>query len=180
MNYGQKGLYPPTKEMQNIYDALMIDIHNIPALQSLIPTVFFSSNKHKTSLGCCAFISRKLDKEDIHISISQYTPSDHIKETIIHELAHAISGSEQGHNNVFMSNFSKLLRMLSITNIKPTVVASGLEALAQGKYAIICNRCNKISYRHKRTDAFNNPERYKCSCGGSIKCLILEDYADKK
>jgi SprT-like protein len=79
--------------------------------------------------------------------------------TIRHELIHVWQCHEHGgggHGAVFRARADDLN------------VDVHCERFKQPKYWVVCEKCGEHDGRYKRSKVVKQPERYTCSCGGSI------------
>lgn len=100
--------------------------------------------------GCC-HQSQKL----ITISkpIASINPWEETKDTVLHEIAHAIVGAGHGHDKVW-KNACRLIGARPIRCYSTSRVATPIP-----KYFAVCSHCGKISYRNTM------PRKRRYSCG---------------
>jgi ribosomal protein S27AE len=106
--------------------------------------VFIFDNA-KTRVGYCRYKKKT-------ISLSRHfvpmLPPDEVKDTILHEIAHAFTGRKNGHNHVWKQ------KALEIgCNAQRLYLG---EARLKPKYNGTCPGCGRVILRHRRT---------KISCG---------------
>lgn len=101
---------------------------------------YFEFDNSKRRFGCCNYTKKciSLSKELVLLNdVAQ------VKDTILHEIAHALVGSKNGHNYIWKQKAIEIgcNGKRCYTEIDTNVV--------EGKYAAECQSCNKIHYRYK-------------------------------
>ena len=69
-------------------------------IQQHCPEYTFRFNNRKSSFGICSFTHRRIELSRIHTSIES---EEQVRNTILHEIAHALAGHENGHNRIWKS-----------------------------------------------------------------------------
>lgn len=103
----------------------------------------FCFNNRRRSLGVCFEFDKRIELSKYHVLADT---EEKVKDTILHEIAHALVGSEHRHN-IFWQ-----LKAKEIGLTKPTR-CSGSQL--KGKYAVQCPKC-KSEYNF-----FRKPKHYK-------------------
>ena len=95
-------------------------------------------------------------------------PEPIVRDVILHEIAHALAGLENGHNAVWRAACEKV-------GAKPQRLADETVRVAEGRYAIVCGQCNEqIGTRHRRSSPKSLARAYCKRCGpGSAGKLKL-------
>jgi len=89
-----------------------------------------------------------------------------VRDTILHEIAHALVGVGQGHNEVWKAKCREI-------GCKPERCYSAEDTnMIAGKYRAVCGGCGKEYTRHKRLP---RGRRHACLCQNKIK-----DWSKKK
>lgn len=113
----------------------------------------FEFDRAKRRAGSC-----KQRKHTITLS-SYYVPNnseEDIKDTILHEIAHALAGPRQGHNHVWKS--------ICITiGAKPVRCYDNTVVMPEGHWQANCPGCNQKFRLHRRPKNING--RYCRKCG---------------
>lgn len=107
----------------------------------------FAIGKRAKSLGVCKYSTKtiELSYHYLHIDDSQ------IKDTLLHEIAHALVGHSNGHNHVWQRKAIEI-------GAKPERCASGVESAKEPNYYLVCPKCAR------KVKVFRKPKREK-SCG---------------
>lgn len=121
----------------------------------------FEFNSRKRSLGVCSHSTKKilLSKHFIPlISLSD------LKNTILHEIAHALVGVNHGHDYVWR------IKAIEI-GCNGNRLYKG-EVKIEGKYKAVCPVCGKVVYKHRK------PTRsYSCgSCSDKFDVRFKLDF----
>jgi predicted SprT family Zn-dependent metalloprotease len=89
-----------------------------------------------------------------------------VKDTILHEIAHALVGVGHGHDSVWKRKCVEI-------GAKPERCFTGEDTnLIAGKYRAVCGGCGKTHSRHKKVP---RGRRYACVCQNNIR-----DWSKKK
>ncbi|MFW6058814.1 MAG: SprT-like domain-containing protein [Phycisphaeraceae bacterium] len=93
-----------------------------------------------------------------------------VRETILHEIAHAIAGVRNGHNEVWKSVCRRI-------GAKPQRLAGETVATVEPRYTIVCGRCDRsLGKRHRRVRPHRLARTYCAWCGRrSLGMLRLEE-----
>lgn len=99
----------------------------------------------------------------------------HIKNILAHEVLHTCKGC-QNHGKkwkIYAAAMNEAYGYKITTT--STYEKMGLEKPVQEKhykYMVQCQKCGKIIYRQKKSKLITNTNRYRCTCGGTLKCYI--------
>jgi predicted SprT family Zn-dependent metalloprotease len=121
----------------------------------------FKYDNAKHRLGLCNYSSHVISMSK---SCVESNGMDIIKDVLLHEIAHALVGSGHGHDKVWQA---KAIEIGSSGN-RECVGAT----VKRGKYKYVCDNCEKISYRHRRTQG-------KMSCGDCCRKYNFGRYTQK-
>ena len=69
-------------------------------IQQHCPHYTFHFNNQKRTFGICKYHDQRIELSRVH---TQLEPEEKVRNTILHEIAHAIAGHENGHNRVWKS-----------------------------------------------------------------------------
>lgn len=134
--------------------------HNLSDLE-----VTFS--KTKRALGRCFFRAGEPERIDLSSYWLQYLPKEEVKDTILHEIAHAKAGIRAGHG-------PKWKRVASSIGANPSRVADVPEDLQEkfnkknANYLAVCDSCNSTHYFNRFTKNWQE-KRYRCGkCSGEF------------
>lgn len=97
-------------------------------------------------------------------------PEAVVRDVILHEIAHAIAGIENGHNHLWRAACRKV-------GAKPQRLADESVETVPGRYALICNACNReLARRHRRTTPGKLKNAYCKACGpSSMGKLVIRE-----
>ncbi len=101
----------------------------------------FKFDRSKSRFGCCSHKYRT-------ISLSKYltelNDEAEVKDTILHEIAHALVGPKHGHDHVWKKKALEIgcrpIRCCSSKDVKTPA----------GKYVAVCVGCKKEYYSHRK------------------------------
>lgn len=143
-----------------------IDLHNIEHivndyLQHYGLTDWkFAFDRAKRRAGCCKYKYKLITLSYHYISNN---PDDAIIDTVLHEIAHALVGPGNGHNNIWK------LKCIEI-GAKPERCCGADVKLPNGAYQAKCNKCGYISHKHRKLK-----KSYYCrKCGPKDGALIYQ------
>lgn len=117
----------------------------------------FEFDNAKRRLGCCNFTYKTIS---LSKAITLINDESIIRNTILHEIAHALVGRGHGHDWVWRQ------KALEIGCDGNRCCSNSVRV--EGKYKAICNSCKKVSYAHRE-------KKRDVSCGkcGNGKYNIL-------
>lgn len=86
-------------------------------------------------------------------------PASEVRDTILHEIAHALAGIEHGHDHVWKAACRKI-------GAEPKRLASEEVRFIQPRYAIRCLSCDQVvGERHRRVASHRLSEAHCRACG---------------
>jgi predicted SprT family Zn-dependent metalloprotease len=98
----------------------------------------FAFNRHKRSMGVCRYSVQRIE---LSIHLVDRNGADEIRDTILHEIAHALVGPDHGHDAVWKARCRA---------IGATPKRCGYADMPAGKWQACCRACNKVFSRHRR------------------------------
>lgn len=121
----------------------------------------FKFNKSKRMLGIC-----KAGTKRIELSYAYVFKNDesHVRDTILHEIAHAIVGVEHGHDDVWKEMCIRL-------GCNPKACDS-TAVLPQGAWQARCANCMTLFSRHRKPEMLSG--MYCKKCGPSKGKLLFK------
>ena len=132
----------------------------------------FAWSNGKRQLGAAQIRRKKNPKagkvvEQKRIKLSRHlvrlNDDDEVRDTILHEIAHAIAGLENGHN----AKWKAVCRRIGA---KPQRLAGEGVNVVEARYTIVCGICEKgIGKRHRRMRKDRLDASYCRSCGWKSK-----------
>lgn len=120
----------------------------------------FRFNRRKRAMGLCRY-DRKIIELSIHFVLAN--AQSKVQDTILHEIAHALAGSESGHGPKWQQICKKI-------GAAPNRL--GEAQMPSGKWRAVCPACGFKYTRHRRPAAGS---QYSCSdCGPKRGKLIFK------
>lgn len=138
------------KDAFNLGTKLMMQ-HNL--LQS---GWMFEFDNAKRRFGCCDYRAKTIS---LSKSLVELNTEERVKNTILHEIAHALVGRGQGHNNVWKR------KAIEIGCDGNRCYTDEDTTIVQGKYKATCPKCNHVHHKHRKP-------KNRTSCG---KCSKVFD-----
>lgn len=111
----------------------------------------FRINSNRSRLGVCRFRSRYIEISQFHLT----SPATEIRNTILHEIAHALVGPAAGHGPVWKAK----AREIGCTGERCGTMD------APARYIGICPKCNIEVKRNRLTEGLRAATHV--SCGAS-------------
>jgi len=120
----------------------------------------FEFDNAKRRFGCCNHRCRKITLSKALVSINNEA---RVKNTILHEIAHALVGGGHGHDWVWRS------KALEIGCDGKRCYTSENTVTPESKYVAVCNGCGRTHKRHRK------PTRTS-ACGTCCKGVFQSKY----
>ena len=120
----------------------------------------FEFDNAKRRFGCCNHRYRKISLSKALVSINDEA---RVKNTILHEIAHALVGGGHGHDWVWRS------KALEIGCDGKRCYTSENTVTPESKYVAVCNGCGRTHKRHRK------PTRTS-ACGTCCKGVFQSKY----
>lgn len=134
-------------------------------------TLRFDNSKRRAGL-CC---EDRLNGNYISLSkvLLPLHTNESVKNTILHEIAHALVGCKHGHNRVWVKKAKEIGCNGKRCYNNNAFIEGGKEAIiAQSKYTMTCPKCGKKSAAHRK------PKRKK-ACGDCCRAHNGGKYTEK-
>lgn len=161
------------KELNQLVKECKAELNQL-GLELPTPLAIRLSTRMTRAFGNCAqrgrFVLGQRVITSTTISISVDLPTDVGRDTVMHELLHAVAGCEQGHGGEW-------LRLARIVNkafgYKITQYATGeraevvkqIRSEKSSGYTVTCENCGRSSQVTARHGIVKNPHGYSCKCG---------------
>lgn len=118
----------------------------------------FKFDNARTRVGVCRFEARQIGLSRHYVRVN---PGDEVRETILHEIAHALAGPDAGHG----PRWKRIARSLGCSTERCTSAPLDVRP----KYSLWCNTCGKrLRHYHRRPRRDFKSGRYRhASCGGN-------------
>jgi predicted SprT family Zn-dependent metalloprotease len=120
----------------------------------------FAWNRRKRSLGLCRYRQQRIELSRYFVHANDQAQ---VRETILHEIAHALAGEKAGHGPVWKAMCAKV-------GCKPERCDSGIAIMPSGRWLARCRACGKEYSRHRRPA---RRARYWCRPCGPDRGQIL-------
>ena len=129
----------------------------------------------KKQLGCAQIRKRKRSfgrvEEEKTIKLSRHlvalNDEDEVKDTILHEIAHAIAGIEHGHDGVWKAVCRRI-------GAKPQRLAGREVNVVEPTYVIVCGVCEEVLAKRFRRIRKDRLARSYCQhCGPTTKGKLI-------
>lgn len=135
--------------------------HNLPA-----DGWTFSWMKRARTLGLCKYRTRQILLSESYVDLNDV---DHVEQTILHEIAHALTpGARHGAEWVAKA------RELGVRNPKSKCQAN----IEKGRWRALCVNCGKLYDRHRRPKYAHHPNAYYCPCRSVRDHLNVLEFKD--
>ncbi len=122
----------------------------------------FRWNKNKTMLGVCRYDDLLIEMSEVYVSNNS---TEHVTETILHEVAHALSGRGTGHGPRWK---------VVAARVGATPKACSKDAvLPQGRWQAPCPGCARVFHFHRKPKYIRR--RYCIACGPEQGKLNFKD-----
>lgn len=99
----------------------------------------FGFNRRKRAMGLCVYRTRTIELS-IHF-VERDNPADEIRDTILHEIAHALVGHGHGHDTVWKRKCVEI-------GARPQ--RCGQADMPEGRWRASCKGCGKYFHRHRK------------------------------
>ena len=145
-------------QIQALADSLlsktyMVDVGKIPHIK-MNPKLDgwkWEFDRAKQRFGVCCYSARRIG---LSYQLCLLNSLEEIKDTLLHEIAHAICGSRHNHD-WYWKTVAKAIGARGERCYSPDTVIE-----VPGRYAYACPKCNHTSYKHRRVQ-----KNYACrSC----------------
>ena len=113
----------------------------------------FGWNRRKRSLGLCRYREKRIELSGHFVRAND---AEQVRETILHEIAHALAGEKAGHGAAWKAACARV-------GCKAERCDKGVAVMPRGRWTARCGGCGKEYWRHRRPA---RRARYWCrSCG---------------
>lgn len=133
----------------------LIELYSLPGWS-------FKFNRNKRRLGVCKQHEKRIELSEHYVLRNT---NEHVMDTILHELAHALVGTEHGHDDVWKEMCLKI-------GATPSS-CSNTAVMPDGYWQAKCPGCHTIFSRHRRPRRLRG--RYCVACGPDMGKLVFRD-----
>lgn len=137
----------------------------IPVSDRIVPAVKVNS-RAKTRFGCCR---RAGDDYTIEISAFLFHAGEKaVRQTLAHEILHTCPSCS--NHGTLWRHWAAVMNRRYGYGIRRTDSPEhlGIPDERPVRWLVVCQRCGKEIPRMKRSPLVQHPERYRCSCGGTL------------
>ncbi len=99
----------------------------------------FAFNRRKTEMGLCLFGLRRIE---LSVHFVQLNDREAIRDTLLHEVAHALVGPGHGHDRVWKQKCREV-------GAKPERVSYDVQ-MPDGRWQATCEGCGMRHHKHRR------------------------------
>lgn len=121
----------------------------------------YKLNRRESSAGVCNYRTQYIQLSKSYVELND---ESHIRDTILHEIAHALVGRSHGHDDVWRQ------KAISIGCTGKVRIEIGETIRARGKYEAICSYCKNVFPRQRLPR--NMTSCSKCDTGFSFKYYL--------
>jgi predicted SprT family Zn-dependent metalloprotease len=101
----------------------------------------FEFDNAKRRFGCCQYLRRVISLSKV---LTELNSEAEVRDTILHEIAHALVGNSHGHDWVWKQ------KALEIGCNGNRCYSSKEVKTPESKYIAICHNCNHVHKKHKK------------------------------
>jgi predicted SprT family Zn-dependent metalloprotease len=112
----------------------------------------FRFNRRRQSMGLCVYSTKRIE---LSLPFVRGNDEGLVRDTILHEIAHALAGHRAGHGPVWKARCLQL-------GAQPQ--RCGQAAMPMGAWRATCPTCRRTFHRHRRPA---RQSRYSCSACGA-------------
>ncbi len=124
-------------------------------LHGLRPAWNFVWDQAKRRAGCCRYRSKEIGLTLVYVKLN---PEREVRDTILHEIAHALVGPGHSHGPVWKA-------MCIRVGARPIRCYSTEVVMPKGKYRATCGGCEKPFYKHTQPRLKPGRYHYCLGCG---------------
>lgn len=150
----------------------------IPVSNNICPQVRLN-RRARTRFGCCV---RKDGAYTIELSaqLAREGTRDAIMQVLAHEVLHTCYGCS--NHGVRWKGYAWRMNTAYGYHISRTdnYDSLGIEDNRPVRYYIVCRECGRRIPRMKRSPLVDHPERYRCTCGGTLQVERLQEKGDDR
>ena len=152
----------------------------IPASRNINSNVFINT-RAKKRFGACRLSKTKGHRFfTIEISSDLYNSTDEIIMGVMaHEVLHTCNGAMnhgerwKRYASIMNKTYGYNIKRVSTTEEMDLPNDKNIKA-ANAKYMIKCEKCGSEIYRMRKSNVVNNPEKYRCKCGGKLQVYVIK------
>lgn len=119
----------------------------------------FRYDRAKKRAGCCKYRPKTITLSYHYVTLNAHKPDD-IRDTLLHEIAHALAGPGTHHGPIWKMWCRKIgARPVRCYDVKDVT-------MPKGKYVAACPKCTRVYHKHKKPTNVTGTRYYYCRpCG---------------
>jgi len=126
----------------------------------------FGWDRAKRRAGCCKHSQKLITLSGYYVTRNTDKPDD-VKDTILHEIAHALAGPRKGHG----AEWKAICRKIGARPVR--CYDSEKIVMPKGKWVAVCGDCKKVFHRHRRPKVGNGRYYFCPKCGPGTGILVF-------
>jgi predicted SprT family Zn-dependent metalloprotease len=99
----------------------------------------FTYNRRKTEMGLCLYSPKRIELSQYFIELNG---DEAVRETLLHEIAHALVGPGHGHDLFWKQQCLKI-------GAKPERLCHSV-SMPEGRWGAQCGYCGMLHYKHRK------------------------------
>ena len=99
----------------------------------------FGFNRRKLQMGLCLFGPRHIE---LSVHFVELNDDDAVRDTLLHEIAHALVGPGHGHDSVWQAKCREV-------GARPERLGWAVN-MPVGRWQAVCGGCGRLHHRHRR------------------------------
>jgi len=131
-----------------------------------LPGWTFRFNRCKQAMGLCVYHRRTIELS-IHF-VERDNPAEEIRDTILHEIAHALVGPGHGHDKVWKRKCIEI-------GARPQ--RCGHADMPKGRWSARCGGCGRSFHRHRQRKPKRSRGWFCRACGPEQGRLLWKEAA---
>ena len=100
---------------------------------------FFKWNRNKHFLGLCKYDSRRIELSEVYVANN---PMEHVRDTVLHEIAHALAGPDAKHGPLWKATAIRL-------GANPKSCAADA-IMPKGRWQAQCKHCGREFSKYRK------------------------------
>jgi len=149
----------------------------IPVSWGICPQVRLN-RRARTRFGCCIRKGRTYTIE-LSAKLAEEGSEDAILQVLVHEVLHTCYGCS--NHGARWKSYAQRMNAAYGYRVRRTdnYMELGIEDDRPMRYWVVCDKCGRRIPRMKRSPLVDHPERYRCTCGGSLRVEKAGDEQEK-
>lgn len=123
----------------------------------------FKFDTSKRRFGLCSYTKKEISLSSLLVSLNK---EEQVRDTILHEIAHAIVGFDNGHNHIWKQKAMEIgctgERCYNPVNVNRV----------RGNYEALCKSCGHVHIKYKKPKVGKRTSCGNCSSTFNVKYLL--------